>query len=126
MQRCDRRQVGESQAVRSLPGPPLTWTGSCRDAGLAHFGIQTSFAALWYPCGLELVELARKCFVSWGQMMELRAVVCGHQRNGRSHSWKVRQTWPGDKEVGVFDSLKKRFCLRLGSNPPNQGKVFGP
>ena len=38
--------------------------------------------------------------------MEPRAVAGGSQGNGGSHSWKVRQTLLGDKEVVFLDNVK--------------------
>lgn len=48
--------------------------------------------------------------------MEPRVVMETHQGNGGGHSRKVRQTSLGDKEMTVFISQKKGFCLRLASH----------
>lgn len=58
--------------------------------------------------------------------MEPRAVVGGGpQGNGGSHSWKVKQTSLGDKEMASPVSMKG-VCLRVENYPPNQGKASVP
>lgn len=52
--------------------------------------------------------------------MEPRAVGGGPQGNGGSHSWKVRQTLLGDKEVVFLDNVKdnvKDSVLQIKGRP---------